>query len=171
MHECLDIRDQFVYSDHKVVLTSDLEISIDGKPVSIGQFDSIDEAREFAKSFIDNSKLVNEVKTIPDHVIIGLVRKHHESVKVTSKLIESYSKFAQEKTFALDPVITEMKKNDITNFQNKLEFRLDDGSMVAIDEDTHDKLCNLYEDKYSVVEYMRESKENFMHIIKQLEEE
>lgn len=170
MHEKLNIQEQFVYGDHKVVLTRDMHIAIDGARIS-QQFDTIEEAKAFAKASINNSKLVQEVKNIPEQMVVNFIRKHHESVKITNQLIESYSSFAAQKIFTLDPVIVEMKKYDVNTFQNKLEFCLEDGSKIAIDESTHDKLCELFEDKYNIIEYMRESKENFMHIIKQLEEE
>lgn len=45
---------------------------------------------------------------------------------------------------------------------------LNDGNSVVINEETQNLLNALLEDKYQIVEYMRESKQNFMRIIKEV---
>jgi predicted GNAT superfamily acetyltransferase len=45
---------------------------------------------------------------------------------------------------------------------------LNDGNSVVINEETQNLLNTLLEDKYQIVEYMRESKQNFMRIIKEV---
>ena len=64
-------------------------------------------------------------------------------------------------------MLVEIKQKS-SSVPGKIEHNLDDGSVVAIDEDTQTKLNTLLEDKYQIVEYMRESKENFMRIIKEV---
>ena len=58
----------------------------------------------------------------------------------------------------------------MSEFSGKLEYELEDGSVVAIDESTQESLNILLKEHNEVVEYMRESKDNFMKIIKELGE-
>jgi hypothetical protein len=54
--------------------------------------------------------------------------------------------------------------------KGKLQYDLNDGSIVAIYESTQEYLNNILKNKPEIVDYMRESKNNFMRIIKELEE-
>jgi hypothetical protein len=70
----------------------------------------------------------------------------------------------------VDPVVTAIKESRTAEFKGKLQYNLADGSMVAIDESTQEYLNSLLKNKNEIVDYMRESKNNFMRIIKELEE-
>ena len=50
----------------------------------------------------------------------------------------------------------------------KLDYTLEDKSVVAISESTQNKLNMLMRDRADVVQYMRESKENFMRVVKEI---
>ena len=99
--------------------------------------------------------------------IVNLISKYHNSIKITDKIVESYLDLASSNLFTIDPVLVEIKQKN-TSIPGKIEHKLNDGSVVAVDEDTQSKLNRLLEDKYQVVEYMRESKQNFMRIIKEV---
>ena len=45
---------------------------------------------------------------------------------------------------------------------------INDGTVVAINEDTQQTLNNLLQNHNDIVEYMRESKENFMHVLREI---
>jgi DNA-binding winged helix-turn-helix (wHTH) protein len=52
----------------------------------------------------------------------------------------------------------------------KLHYVLSDESIVTIDERTQECLNKLLQNQTEIIEHMRESKENFMHVLKLIEE-
>jgi predicted GNAT superfamily acetyltransferase len=74
--------------------------------------------------------------------------------------------------FSVDPVVHEIRKlNKLDRLvENKLHYVLEDDSIVAIDLRTQEHLNNLLQKQTEIIEYMRESKENFFHVLKQIEE-
>jgi len=55
--------------------------------------------------------------------------------------------------------------------EGKLHYVLDDESIVTIDERTQQRLNMLLQNQTEIIEYMRESKEHFFHVLKKLEEQ
>ena len=111
---------------------------------------------------------MNEVqRKAIEEKIVSLIRKHHSIDRITDTLVESYIELASSNIFTIDPVIVEIKQKT-SSLPGKLEYTLEDGNTVAINEDTQKLLTTLLDDKYQIVEYMRESKENFMRIIKEV---
>ena len=82
-------------------------------------------------------------------------------------MIESYIELASSNIFTVDPVILEMKTGS-TLIAGKLDYTLEDGTVVAIDESTQSNLNMLLKDRPEIVEYMRESKDNFMRIVRDI---
>ena len=120
------------------------------------------------------SKLEEELtkelyEDIPTTKIATLIKENH-NVKVTDKLIESYIELASSKLFTADPVVQGIRTmNSFDNLvEGKIDYVLNDGCIVAIDEDTNSAINNLLVNKSDIVHYMRESKENFMHIVKEI---
>jgi hypothetical protein len=74
--------------------------------------------------------------------------------------------------FSVDPVVHEIRKlNKLDRLvENKLHYVLEDESIVAIDVRTQEHLNNLLQNQTEIIEYMRESKENFFHVLEQIEE-
>ena len=75
--------------------------------------------------------------------------------------------------FSIDPVVLEIRslnKLDIL-IEGKLHYVLDDESIVAIDERTQQRLNILLQNQTEIIEYMKESKEHFFHVLKKLEEQ
>ena len=66
--------------------------------------------------------------------------------------------------------IRKLNKLDVV-VENKLHYQLDDESIVAINEATLQVLNNLLHKQTDIVEYMRESKENFFYVIEKIKEE
>jgi hypothetical protein len=54
--------------------------------------------------------------------------------------------------------------------EGKLNYTLNDGSVIAIDESTQDYLNKLLQNQNEIIEYMKESKENFLHVLKRIGE-
>ena len=159
--------DKFTCQESTVVISSDLNVFIDDELVC--EAPSLEEARAYARSYIIHKKIVETVDSIiPEEKVVTLIKKYHNIDKITSTVVESYIDLASSNTFSLDPVINELKDNSIAG---KLTYKLDDDSVVAINEDTYKMLSELVSDKYQIVEYMRKSKDNFMHVVKELKEE
>ena len=123
-----------------------------------------------------NASLVEEVtkeiyEEIPNNKIAEIIKEHHD-VKVTDTLIETYIELASSNIFSVDPVICELRKiNKLdTLVEGKLNYTLDDGSVIAINETTQEYLNKLLQNQNEIIDYMRESKENFLSVLKQIGE-
>ena len=123
-----------------------------------------------------NASLVEEVtkeiyEEIPNNKIVEIIKEYHD-VKVTDTLIETYIELASSNIFSVDPVICELRKiNRLdTLVEGKLNYTLDDGSVIAINEATQEYLNKLLQNQNEIIEYMRESKENFLSVLKQVGE-
>jgi hypothetical protein len=123
-----------------------------------------------------NASLVEEVtkeiyEEIPNNKIVQIIKEYHD-VKVTDTLIETYIDLASSNIFSVDPVICELRKiNKLdTLVEGKLNYTLDDGSVIAINEATQEYLNKLLQNQNEIIEYMRESKKNFLYVLGQLGE-
>lgn len=165
--ESSGLLDKFTYQGVSVAIGKEFQLYIDEECIDI-KLNSLEEARNYAKTVVETRIILSNIDTvIPEEKVANLVKKYHDIEKITDTLVESYIELASSNIFSIDPVITEMKMNS-SHFTGKLEYRLNDDSIVAINEETQYYLNEILDDKYDIVEYMRESKENFMHIIKGL---
>ena len=135
------------------------------------------ESHNLQKQEEANASLVEEVtkeiyEEIANEKIAAIIKEYHE-VKVTDTLIESYVELASSNIFSVDPVICELRKiNKLDNLiEGKLNYTLNDGSIIAINEATQDCLNKLLTNQTEIIEYMRESKENFLFILSKIEEQ
>ena len=152
---------------HAIALSEDGRVFVDYKET---QLTSIAEAKDYIKQIKFEEEIAKELyEDIPDVKIANLIKEHHD-IKVTNKLIESYVELASSKTFSIDPVVTGIRSfNSIDSVaDNMIDYVLNDGSIVAISEEAQSELNTLLEDKYQLVEYMRESKDNFKHVLREL---
>jgi hypothetical protein len=156
-----NLLDKFIHQGEEVVITENLEVKIDG--VLIGErFESLDEAKNYAINFIAMKAEVLDYESVPERVLVSTIEKHHNT-RVTHTLLESYNELLSSKQFTIDPVVSELKS---PNFFGKYEFALRDGSKVSLSEETHSQLRHLLKDKYDIVEYMKESYDNFKEVVK-----
>ena len=163
------ILNSFIYQGKHVSVYKDYSVKVNEE---LFNFDttSLEEAIRCIKLHIDAKIILKDnTNIIPEEKIVDLIRKHHNINKITNTLVESYRELASSNIFSIDPVLVEIKQKT-SNLPGKLEYSLNDGITVAINEDTQCLLNTLLEDKYQIVEYMRESKENFMHVIRELED-
>jgi hypothetical protein len=74
--------------------------------------------------------------------------------------------------FSVDPVVQGIRSiNKLDRLiEGKLHYVLNDESIVAIGERTQLRLNNLLHNQIEIIEYMRESKDNFFHVLEQIEE-
>lgn len=108
----------------------------------------------------------SSVKFVSESRLIQSIEKNH-SIKITNSLVESYTNILNEDTFVVDPVVLEVKDYDNLG---KFSFKLKDGASVSLSEDTYVELCKLLSNKYEVVEFMRESVDNFKQVLKKIRE-
>ena len=155
------------FSGETLVQTEDGRVIVNGK---VTQLSSIAEAKQYIQQIKFEEEIAKELyEDIPDIKVAALIREHH-NIKVTNSLIETYIDLAASKTFSVDPVVSGIRAFNSLNFtvENKIDYILEDGSVVAISEETQQELNTLLEDKYQLVEYMKESKDNFMHVLREL---
>ena len=155
---------------YDVQISESLDIIINGEKIK-SDVNTLEEAREYAKRYIENIELLEDIDTtIPEEKVAHYIRQYHNIEKITDTLIESYIELASSNMFTVDPVVTAIKESKTSEFSGKLQYELNDGSVVAINEATQEMLNNILADKNEIVEYMRESKTNFVRIIKELGE-
>lgn len=104
------------------------------------------------------------------NTLANIIREHHD-IKVTDTLIESYKELASSHMFSVDPVVQKIRSlNKLDRLvENKLHYVLNDESIVTINARTQEQLNNLLQNQTEVIEYMRESKDNFMYVLEKLE--
>lgn len=140
------------------------------------KFTELEEARNYIKQQYETIKLEEQIKTeiyeeLSENKIVDIIKKYHD-VKVTDTLIESYIDLASSKLFTLDPAVEDIRKlNKLDNLvEGKIDYKLEDDSTIAINQSTNDMLKQLFSDHADVVEHMRQTKENFIEVIKQIGE-
>ena len=168
INESLGILESFVYikedKKYQITITSDMRCSVNGSISGI-QFESINEAKDYAIKQIQTTDLIENVSVISESKVAELIAKHDITERITDTHIKSYIDYFNSKEFTIDPVISEMKKYS-GDISGKYDYILTDGSRVAISENTLQELSEMLQNKYEIVEFMRESKENFMQIIR-----
>lgn len=157
---------------HLIEKTEDA-ILIDGE---VTEFVDLEEARQYIKTQYETKRLEEQVKSelyedISENKIANIIKEHH-NIKVTDTLIESYIDLASSKLFTVDPVVHEIRKlNKLDKLiEGKIDYKLSDGSIVAINEATQNKLNTLLDNQQEIIEHMRESQENFLNVLRQIGE-
>jgi hypothetical protein len=158
---------------HIIEQASTGKIVIDGEKTS---FTDLEEARQYIKTRHYTKNIEEQIKTelyydISDNKIANIIKEHYD-VRVTDTLIESYIDFASSKQFTVDPVVRDIRTlNKFDKIvEGKIDYKLEDGTIIAINESTQDKLTELFQDQQEIIEHMRESKENFIDVLKQIGE-
>ena len=163
----VQIQEESACHGHNIILSTEGKIFVDYKETELS---SIEEAIQYINQITLEEELTQELyEEIPQIKIAELIKEHHD-IKVTDTLIEQYIELASSKLFSSDPVIQEIRKmNSVDNLvEGKIDYKLDDGSIVAIDEETNQEINNLLAEHSDIVEYMRQSKDNFMSVIREL---
>lgn len=161
-----------LYSYGHLIEQTEDAILIDGIST---EHTTLEEARQYIKQTNIAEHLEEEIakelySEISETKIAGIIKEHH-GIKVTDTIIESYIDLASSKVFTLDPVVEEIRVLNKFDklIEGKIDFHLNDGSIIAINEDTFEQINNILNDHPDVIEYMRESKKNFITVVEQLE--
>jgi len=140
------------------------------------EFTSLEEARQYIKQDYISQQLEEQVskdlyEELSEHTVANIIKEYHD-IKVTDTLIENYIKLASSHMFSVDPVVQGIRSiNKLDRLiEGKLHYVLNDESIVAIGERTQLRLNNLLHNQIEIIEYMRESKDNFFHVLEQIEE-
>ena len=149
------------------------EVLINGEAT---EFKGLEEARAYIKTKQYSDTLEQTItkeiyEELTENRIANIIKEHHD-VKVTDTLIESYIELASSNIFTVDPVVQEIRKLNKLDVvvENKIHYELSDGSVVAINEATQQLLNNLLQNQKEIIEYMREGKDNFLHVLERIEE-
>ena len=153
--------------------TDDDKILINGIET---KFTSLEEARQYIKQDYISHQLEEQVskelyEELSEHTIANIIKEYHD-IKVTDTLIENYIQLASSHMFSIDPVVHNIRQlNKLDRLvEGKLHYVLNDNSIVTIDERTQMFLNKLLNNQTEIIEYMRETKENFFHVLEQIEE-
>jgi hypothetical protein len=158
---------------HLIEKTSEDKILINGVET---KYKNLEEAKDFIKQEYISQKLEEQVSKesydeLSDEKVASIIKEYHD-VKVTDTLIETYIKLASSNIFSVDPVVQDIRSlNKLDRIvEGKIHYVLADESIVAINPQTQDHLNKLLGNQTEIIEYMRESKENFLHVLEQIEE-
>jgi hypothetical protein len=158
---------------HRIEIIGESQVFVDGEETN---FKSLEEARDYVKQQRISEKLEQQVskdlyEEISDTKVASIIREYHE-IKVTDTLIENYIKLASSNIFTVDPVVQKIRElNRLDRIvEGKLHYVLADDSIIAIAEQTQERLNKLLENQTEIIEYMRESSSNFLHVLEQIEE-
>ena len=155
---------------HRITVSEDT-VFIDGERTD---FTSLEEARQYLKKENVAKKLEEDVienlyEEISDNTIASIIKESY-NIKVTDTIINEYKDLVSSNIFSIDPAVQKIRKlNKLNNIvEGKVNWVLEDGSVVAIDKRTQKDLNTLLEEHDDVVNYMKESKENFLHTLELL---
>ena len=132
------------------------------------------------KSYINNQDIIKNIKsdiireTYHDNKdkFITFIKEEH-NIKVTNNILEQYIALAETKVFSIDPVVHKIREFNVFDrlIENKIHYILNDGSIVAISNETQEKLNTILESNHEALEFMKEGADNFLRILKVLEKE
>ena len=168
-----EIKSQVSYHGHSIVETLDSKVFVDQQETRFG---SLEEAKQEIKQQMMYEDIQHELQEelyadLSYTKVVDIIRKVYEDVKITDTLVESYIELASSKLFTTDPIAQEIRK--FNNFDRLIEghvdYKLDDGSVVVISEETQQRINSTFGQHKDVVQYMRESKDNFLSVLNQLE--
>ena len=170
----LDVVETCRSYDNLIQRTSDDTIYINDSETD---FKTIEEARTYIKTKQTSDNLEETVtqevyEEITANRIANIIKEYHDT-KVTDTLIESYVELASSNIFTIDPVVHSIRKLNKLDVvvEGKVNYELTDGSVVAINDSTQELLNSLLQDQKEIIEYMREGKENFFHVLERIEEQ
>jgi len=168
-----EIKSQIQLHGHLVEETVDGAILIDRELTCFLSLDEVRQSIKYGKIKEDIEEEIHKelYENISHTKIADIIHNHHD-VKVTDTLIESYVELASSKIFTLDPVVSTIREYNTVDrlIESKLDFKLDDGTAIVISEDTYNRINNIFADHADVVAYMRQSAENFLSVVDQLED-
>jgi len=129
---------------------------------------NLEEAKQYIKNQLVQESIVNQIRTeeLSLNTVADIITRHHD-IRVTDTLIESYIDLASSKIFTIDPVVKDIKtKNKLDEvLEDHYEFILEDGSKILVSNEMLQLINNTLGKHTDVIEHMRESKDNFFHVL------
>lgn len=169
----VDIARQEYCNGHLIEMTVKQVVLIDKEKTS---FANLEEARQYIRQKYYTKNIEEQIKTeiyedISENKIANIIKEHHD-IKITDTLIESYIDFASSKQFTVDPAVQDIRNlNKLDKLiEGKIDYKLEDGTIIAINEDTQERLRALFSNQQEIIEHMRQSKDNFISVLKQIGE-
>jgi hypothetical protein len=160
------------YYDKEIIVNEEQEYFVDGIKLE-QKFENLEEV----KAYIDIQEEAFKTKVelyenISDTKVASIIRKYTDT-KITNQLVEHYIQTASSKCFTIDPIILEMRQSNKldSEIDGKIVFRLNDGKQIALSEQTLEKIANLLNNlelKDQTIGYMRESRDNFLSVMRLL---
>lgn len=170
----LEIETQTTCYGHLVQQTTEGVVLLDRAETLFG---SIDEAVKHIKQQMMQEEIQKQIQhdiydEMPDITVADIIKEHHQGVRVTDTLIESYVELASSKLFTADLVAQDIRKLNKLDcvVEGRIDYILNDGSKIVITEGAQEKINKLFGQHSDVVEYMRESVDNFLTVLNQIEE-
>lgn len=107
---------------------------------------------------------------IIEHLLPNIIRKHTNKKIISESLVKSYSNKILTKEFNADKVIFETRKLNKLDIMvdNKIDYILEDNSVVAISYDTQEIINNILKEHTDIIEYMKKNINNFCNTINQI---
>lgn len=161
---------EFCYG--KTIIESDDAIFINNES---SPYKTLEEARDSIRFNQLQSQIYQELhediyKNISYTQVADIIKEHADT-KITNTLIESYIDLAESKAFTTDVIAQSIRQFNKLDYliENRIDYRLDDDSIVVISADLQEQINTLFNNHQEVIEYMKESRENFLEVINQLE--
>lgn len=157
--ESTSVIHKFNYLDESIIVRDNFDVYVENE--LIGSANSLEECKNIAKMYIDNKSQIN----LSEDVIVEKMSLFLDKKSINTKLVEFYKNTIENKEFYIDEVVTSLK---IPNSFGKYEYRLNDGSIISIDEETQNLLHNVFEYKYDIVNHMCESIDTFKQVMRDI---
>lgn len=163
----MEIRESLHYFGNTIQKTSTDTILINNE---VTQFKTLSEAKNHIRYSEQANDIINNLheEFFSENTLkIADIIKEEHNIKVTNRIVEQYIKIASDKSFSIDPVISRIREmNEFDSIiDGKIHYILEDQTIIAIDFDTQIVINNLLENKLNVVEFMKESSDNFLKIL------
>lgn len=160
------------YYNKEIVLNEDNDYFVDGEKLNY-KFSSLEEVKSYIDVQEEAFKSRIEIYENVSNIKIASIIKKYTDVKITNQLIENYIQTASSKHFTIDPIILEMRSTNKldSEIDGKIVFKLNDGKQVALSSQTIEKLSellNISDKKEKTIDYMKESRENFLSVMRLL---
>lgn len=150
---------RFDYLGESVEIRENFDVYVGGELVCSSN--SLSESKNLAKSYINSQSKIG----LSENMIVEKLLLFREKKDISTKLVEFYKQKLENREFFVDEVITSLKT---PNSFGKYEYELNDGTVVAIDEETQLALQDLFRDKYDIVSYMCESIDSFKQVMREI---
>lgn len=165
-----DITTSVICRNHTIAEAVDGSIFIDRK---LTEFSSIQEAKQYLKHSSNLAAISEQIREDlyrNSDQIVSSIQKHHKDVRITDTLVESYVQLAVSKSFTADEVVFDMRTSNTTDrlLEDRLDYKLNDGSTIVITEETQKSINTLLKHDPNVIDYMKQSRSNFLQVLKQL---